>query len=610
MDRQTTVALLLIGLILMIWLYWTAPPPPQPKQPNDKDTSSMVTKSLTETKKAKEEEQKEDSLLTSDDSPARIITIETEKVVYEFSTKGGKIVKAYLKEFKNWYNSLLPSDASRFQHYVQLLNATDGGTFDIEFITTAGKQISTGKINFTPSIDKNYITLGSNDSIIISFSYDLSEGKRIENNYNIKGDSYFLGYDLKFHGLEKVISNNTYDIVWDAGIRNVEENSVDEATYSNASIYYGGEQVIIDAPHGNETVQQDFNGRIDWLTIRNKYFAAIMIPHNPDKVDGAFIKGYSLPLNAHGIKEIYSARLKMPFKEQKELNESFEIFLGPVEYDLLKAYGSNLERVVDFGSFFGLKFIVRPIAEYVLLPLFKFLHGLIPNYGIVIIIFSLILKLAMHPLTKQTFSSMRKMQALQPKIQEIKEKFKDDPQKVQKETMKLYQTYGINPAGGCLPMLLQMPIFIALWGVFQTAIELRQQPFIWWITDLSRPDVILDLGFSLPIFGISQISGLALAMGVTQFFQQYMTMKDPQQKMLVYIMPIMLTLIFMSFPSGLNLYYFMFNLFSIVHQVYIKKYGKEVELQPVKNPKKGFMARMMEAAEQNAKNAQQQRKKK
>ena len=146
-------------------------------------------------------------------------------------------------------------------------------------------------------------------------------------------------------------------------------------------------------------------------------------------------------------------------------NSHFILYIGPVDYDILKNIRKNLEAIVDFGSFFGLKFIVRPIAEYVLLPLFNFLHSFIPNYGFVIIVFSLIIKIVLYPLTKQSMQSMKKMQLLQPKITEIKEKFKDDPQKMNKETMKLYSTYGINPAGGCLPLLLQMPIFVALWGL-------------------------------------------------------------------------------------------------------------------------------------------------
>jgi len=207
---------------------------------------------------------------------------------------------------------------------------------------------------------------------------------------------------------------------------------------------------------------------------------------------------------------------------------------------------------------------------------------------------------------------MKKMQMLQPKMAEIKEKYKDDPQKMNKETMALYGTYGINPAGGCLPLLLQMPIFVALWGLFQVAIDLRQQPFMLWINDLSRPDIIYNLPFKLPLFGIDQISGLALLMGITTFVQQKMSVKDPKQQGLVYIMPVFLTLMFMSFPSGLNLYYFMFNIFSIAQQYYINHKHSDLVLEPVKTPKKrgGFMQKLMEAAEKNAKNQQQQKKKK
>jgi len=201
---------------------------------------------------------------------------------------------------------------------------------------------------------------------------------------------------------------------------------------------------------------------------------------------------------------------------------------------------------------------------------------------------------------------------LQPKIAELKEKFKDDPQKINKETMKLYSTYGINPAGGCLPLLLQMPILVALWGLFNVAIELRQAHFVWWINNLSAPDVIFTLPFRIPLFGINQISALPLLLGITMFIQQKMTVKDPTQKMLVYMMPVMFTLMFMGFPSGLNLYYFMFNLFSIIQQYYVNHSHANVELVPVKNPKKsgGFMSRMMEAAEKQSQNQAAARKKK
>jgi YidC/Oxa1 family membrane protein insertase len=221
-----------------------------------------------------------------------------------------------------------------------------------------------------------------------------------------------------------------------------------------------------------------------------------------------------------------------------------------------------------------------------MIPLLEFLRSFIPNYGIVIIVFSIIIKLLLHPLSKTSLRSMQKMQQLQPMIEEVKTKYKDDPQKMNKAVMNLYKEYGVNPAGGCLPLLLQMPILYALWTVFSSAIQLRQASFVLWITDLSIPDVAVTLPFAIPIFNITDVSGLALMMGITMFIQQKMTIKDPRQKMMVYMMPILLTLLFNFFPSGLNLYYFMFNLLSIVQQVYITRKHKDEPLRKVELKKK------------------------
>ncbi|MDP2303049.1 MAG: membrane protein insertase YidC [Ignavibacteria bacterium] len=618
MDKQTTLAFVLIGIILMAWLYLTTPTQP-PQEPAKAQDSTVVEKPAAPQKIEKVDDkpiQSKDSLsfgkfFSKSESAEEIITIENDVVIIEMTNRGGKIKKYFLKEFQNWYVNDLKENASHYQKNVQLINYAEGGSLDIDFVTSDGKAISTANLDFESNQTLNRFLVNEKDSLVLEYTTKAGSDGKIVKRFTFYGSRYDTKFDVEFVNMSKLISNNVYDIVWDHGIRFVENNSVDEANYSNASVHYGDEQVIVDAPHDDEKISKDFNGKVDWVTIRNKYFAAVIVPMNPANVEGAYIKGYSKKFPGNGIREYYSARLQMPFKESNLHKESFTLFIGPVDYKILENYPGELQKIVDFGSFFGLKFVVRPIAEYVLLPLFNFLHIFISNYGLVIIIFSLIIKVVLYPLTKQSFQSMKKMQALQPKIAELKEKFKDDPAKVNKETMKLYSTYGVNPAGGCLPMLLQMPIFIALWGLFQTAIELRQQPFFWWIEDLSRPDVIFDLGFAIPLFGISEISGLALLMGITTFVQQKQTIKDPQQQMLVYLMPVMLTFLFMSFPSGLNLYYFMFNVLSIAQQAYINRNSKTLVLEPVKNPnkKKGFMQKMMEAAENNAKSAQQKKKK-
>ena len=616
MDRKTILAFVLIGAILIIWLYLNAPTPPKPnKGTNLKDTTEVLKDSIT---KPVEQKKKIDVTKSETDTlnlgkyfedtkeKEKIITVENDLAVIELSTHGANLKKYFLKKFKNWYSA--GSDSSTYETMVQLIDFAQGNAYNLAFVTADGKAINTGELNFSTEGSKLRYKLTGTDSVTLAFSKKTNDGGEIKKIFTFYGDKYSLISNIQLIHMNNIISNNAYDVVWQSGIRAVEENSVDEANYSNASVYYGDEQVIVDASDVGKVHEEDFNGRVDWLSIRNKYFTAIIAPQDPSGVDGAYLKGIREQKANAGVKEYYSGRLIIPFKNTDFESKSFTIYLGPVDYDILKNYGRRFEAIVDFGSFFGLKFIVRPIAEYVLLPLFNFLHGFIPNFGIVIIVFSIIIKIVLHPLTKQSYQSMKKMQLLQPKITEIKEKLKDDPQKMNKETMKLYSTYGVNPAGGCFPLLLQMPIFIALWGLFRVAIDLRQQHFVGWITDLSNPDIIAHLPFKLPIFGIDKIAGLALLMGITTFIQQKMSVKDPKQKALVYIMPVMLTILFMSFPSGLNLYYFMFNVLSIGQQYYINHKHDGMVLEPVKNPKKkkGFMAKMMEAAEQQQ---HQQRKK-
>jgi YidC/Oxa1 family membrane protein insertase len=630
MDKQTTIAFVLIGAVLILWLYLSSPK--QPEQTGKPDTTSInydttKIKSVTEGGKEKNKNQGTESISRinpgKSDSTSygkyfpppsgkeQIITVENDLVQLELSSQGGDIKKYFLKNYKNWFSKKSDLGKDFYNTHVQLINyPEDGGGPDLSFVSSDGKAINTSKLDFNSNASKSYYKLTGKDSLVIIYTLKVADKKYLEKSFIFYGDKYSMKCDLKFAGLNDVISNNDIDFVWSKGLRSVEENSVDETTYSNASVYYGGDHVVVDAPKVGEKAEKDFNGMVDWAAVRDKYFAAIIAPQSPSDVDGAYIEGFKSSIDNNGLNTYYNIRLIIPFNNSDFEQKSFTIYIGPADYNILKAYGHNFDEIVEFGNFLGLKFLIRFISLYLLLPLFNMLHAFIPNYGVVIIVFSLIIKLILYPLTKSSFQSMKKMQMLQPKITELKEKYKDDAPKMNKETMKLYSTYGVNPAGGCLPLLLQMPIFIALWGLLKVAIELRQQPFVFWITDLSRPDTIFTLPFKLPFFGIDQVSGLALLMGITTFVQQKMSVKDPKQQSLIYIMPIFLTILFMSFPAGLNLYYFMFNVFSIAQQYYINQKHDGMELVPVKNPKKskGFMSRMMEAAEQNTKAQQQKRK--
>lgn len=598
MDRNTVLAFILIGLVLMIWLWINTPDPS--KMPKKHQDTTQISQDKKEIEKEPEPqsvqtEQKADTLgiyfSNVEKGSNQYVIVETPLLKVELNSTGGKFHRVFLQKYKEWYGG-----------QVQLINTKYGGDLNLSFVTKDGKLINTAPFEFKPEFSENYINLTESDSIVKSFVLRINDTSLIRKKFTFYKSKYFVKVDLEFKGMDKIISGNRYSVDWENGIRFVEKNTFDEASFAKVDYYAADELFNFDATSFNEKIEKKISGIFDWVAVRNKYFTISILPLQNDPDDMLELKGEKRALNNGGVIDKYSISISKNLLNFQYATDAFNIYFGPIEYNTLKEHHQTMTSIVDFGSFLGLTFIIRPIAEYVMLPLLKFLHSIIPNYGIVIIFFSLIIKIVLHPLTKQSMNSMKKMQLLQPMMNEIREKYKDDPQKMNQEVMKLYQTYGINPAGGCLPILLQMPILIALYGLFRATIELRQQPFTLWINDLSIPDTILHLPFRLPIFAINEISGLALLLGVTMFIQQKMSITDPRQKAMIYMMPILFILLFNSFPSGLNLYYFMFNLFSIAQQYYINKFSKPIELKPVdRKAKKGFMQKLMEQAEQNAK---------
>ena len=276
---------------------------------------------------------------------------------------------------------------------------------------------------------------------------------------------------------------------------------------------------------------------LEWYAVRSKYFMSAAIPD--EKMRWQSQAQYS----------VYGSDRWFDFTISKHLsdgNTDLSIFIGPIQYDILKGYGNNLTESMELSFRF-----IRPIS-ILFLWLFKKLHTFISNWGLVIIVFSIIIKIVLYPLSHKSFVSMRKMSSLQPQINELKLKYKNNQQMLHKATMELYKKEGVNPFSGCLPMLLQMPVFFALYPVVGRAFELRQAMFIpHWIEDLSRPDPF----YILPV-----------AMGISMFFQSRTTMKDPNQKAMLYIMPVMMVILFANFSSGLTLYWFLFNVMSFMQQ--------------------------------------------
>lgn len=585
MDRNAVIGFILIGVILMIWMWMNAPPSAKPPTGPD---STIIHQTRPDTTKNPPsspgpERSEKDTLgkyftpLTS--GPTKVLTVETKFFRAEISTKGGTIQSWVLKQFKTWD-----------QYPVNLLNGPDTRDFNLMFYSSDGKLINTKNLVFRSDLqDGRVITLADQESLRIDLVLPVSQKGRIVKSLVFYGGLYSFDAVYRFEGMDDIIANFEYQVAWESGLRYAERNSINESNFAKASAFAGGELTDVDANNFGEVVKQNVSGSVNWVAMRNKYFAIAIIPREKAS-QGGYLEGTRYKLPDNGAKENYSIALKMPFMGHPAETDRFTVFLGPLELGVVKQYNVELDQIMSLGAVW----IIRPISRYVILPLFEFLRLFISNYGIVLIIFSIIVKVALYPLTKSSMTSMRKMQALQPMMTEIRAKFKDDPQKMNQQIMRLYKEYGVNPAGGCLPMILQLPILYALWAVFSATIELRQASFVWWIQDLSSPDVVATLPFKLPIFNINEVSGLALLMGITMFVQQKMTVKDPRQKMMVWVMPVMLTMMFTGFPAGLNLYYFMFNLLSIGQQVWVNKQHKDEPLRKVDEKKRsgGFMSKI------------------
>ncbi len=289
---------------------------------------------------------------------------------------------------------------------------------------------------------------------------------------------------------------------------------------------------------------------IKWIAQEDKYFASFIVPKTP-------------VVEAHSWAKDNTAVVDLRMKGGEN---SYLIYAGPKEYDILEKNNSGMEHIIDFGFF---SIIARPLFWFL-----KWLYGLSHNYGVAIILLTIITRIPFFPLISKGQKSMKKLADIQPKMAEIREKFKSDPQKMQQEMMALYKTNKVSPMGGCLPMLLQMPVFFALYSILSTAIELRQAPFMLWIHDLAAPDTLFGhIPHEIPFLGGFALGPLPLFMGATSFIQQKMTPStaDPKQQKIMMLMPIMFTFIFLNFSSGLVLYWLVNNILSIAQQFYINK---------------------------------------
>lgn len=303
-----------------------------------------------------------------------------------------------------------------------------------------------------------------------------------------------------------------------------------------------------------------FPGKTYFVGVQSKYFLAAIVPQGEQQGPSRL---WQVPSGDPEMPGVAGEILAERTSSLAANRVGYDVFVGPQDYKHLAALGLHLEEAIDLGASW-----VRPLSR-VILHLLIAVHQVVPNYGVTIILFSLLMNLLFFPLTYRSTKSMKMMSALKPQMDALKEKYKDDPQKLSEATMRIYKEAGVNPLAGCLPILVQMPIFFALYAVLIRTIELRQAPFALWIQDLSQPDVVFDLPFALPFIGTG-VCLLPIIMGITSYFQSKQTMVDPSQKMMLVMMPIMMTFIFFTMPSGLVLYWLTGNVFTIASKYFFK----------------------------------------
>ncbi|MDB5035545.1 MAG: yidC [Chlorobi bacterium] len=599
MDKRTTLAFVLIAVIMVAWYMYFGPKAPQ-QSVNTPRIDTVAKPAATPAPAAIPQVPLTGKYLAATQGDGRLITIKSPLYTAIFNTRGALLSRFTLNHYKTWYGDP-----------VQLISDSVGfpGELGLEYVAAGGVKVPTESMIFTVDAPQD-VTLGEKDSVVITARVQLggasagdsagaaaTPAQTIEKRFIFRGNSYGIGLDVAMNNMAGELSQGGYDITWKKGLKYQEHNSVDESGKAKSLAVVNGDLTEVDASDVSKVTEQKFTGLVNWVGTHVKYFGAAIIPAVPQARSAAAITGVAATADSGGRVESYDLSLHVPVQGVSN-TQRFTVFVGPLDYDVAKSFG--IQGMLDFGA----RFLIRPIGEFFMLPIFRFLHRYIANYGVVIIIFTLLIRLPLWPLSIPQIKSAKKMQLLQPIIAEIREKHKDDQQKQQMETMALYREYGINPVGGCLPMILQMPILYALWGTLSSAIDLRQASFALWIKDLSIPDQIVHLPFALPLLG-DKLSALALIMGATLFIQQKMMLTDPKQKAMVYFMPVLLTLAFNHLPSGLNLYYLTFNALAIGQQIYMSKFSKNTltleELRrTAKTKKKGWLAQKMEEAQKMA----------
>ncbi|PWS33718.1 membrane protein insertase YidC [Pedobacter paludis] len=553
MDRNTFTGLFLIMIILAGSFYFFKPSEAEIKKAKETERADSIKKAgvvapkLDTTKTAAVTQPAVDSLAlkgpfgTALTGTEQNVTLENENLLITFSNKGGKISSVEIKGQKTFNGKPLILFDGNQNNFGLNLNA-------------AGKVVNTNDLFFKPTKAGNTLTMRA----------DYGANAYVEYVYDLKGLSNKVGFNINLVGLQQVISGNSIGLNWETVLLQQEKSIESEHRYSAPYYKY------LDGDVNHLSVSKDekedlAKGKIQWFSFKQHFFSASLIAKQ------AFEKG-SLEVKiptAPGQVKFYGAHMQLPYAHTANQVYEMEFYFGTNKFSALKAQGYDLEQQVDMG-YWPLKYINR----FIVLPVFNFLNSFGWNYGLIILVLTILLKVALSPLTYKSYLSMAKMRVLKPEMDEIKAKVgEDNPTLVQQEYLKLYKKAGVNPLGGCLPMVLQLPLVMAFFFFFPNLFELRGESFLW-MKDLSTYDEFIRFGVKLPFIG-DHLSLMCVLMTISTlimtYFNNQVSGATGQMKYIGYIMPVIFLGVLNSYPAGLNYYYFLANLMTFGQQFLIRK---------------------------------------
>ncbi len=528
-----------------------------------------------------------------------VTVIENKDVKLTINNKGGDLKEVLLKQFKTYESMPV--------YLIKDKNAI----FALNFKTTQGQELNTQQLYFEPSLSQK------DGKQLLSMKVKTGENSYLEYVYTLPAEGYMVDVAVRSQGLSGVLnSQNPIELVWGLKARRMEKSVTYENRYTQSAIRYADDKINRMSQGGNSGTKEE---QVSWVAYKQHLFTSVLIS------DSAFANGDFLSYNIaneEGKDVKYTKNLKSTFPLKTkggELSESLHFYFGPSDYNVLKQYNDKYEltELIPLGwGIFGW------LNKWLFIPLYNFLANYF-SVGLVIILMTIIVRLLLSPIVYKSYVSQAKMKVLRPEIEEINKKY-EEPMKRQQETMALYSKAGVNPMSGCIPALLQLPVFLALFNFFPTEFGLRQKSFLW-AEDLSSYDAIFELPFSIPFYG-SHVSLFPLLASVAIFIYSMMTMAQtvqpqqpgmPNMKFLIYLSPVMMLFFFNNYASGLSLYYFVSNLLTILIMLAIKHWildEKKIHAQIQENkmkPKKEskFQAKMREMMEQaEAQRKAQQRK--